>query len=414
MPFVPMSAVAVLVAAFQAPPVTESSSSAPPTWHERIHAIFREHCERCHRDGGAGPFPFTSLEDVAGRAKMIRRVVTERTMPPWFATDASGPFRDDPRLSDDERRDLLAWIEADCPEGDPAHALPPKEWPKGWGIGEPDLVVELPRPIAVPATGVVDYVYVDIPFQSQDAWVQAYEVQCDPPSICHHVEIDVGDPQHRSLDMLGGGLPGKPPTIYPEGMARRILGGSILRFRIHVTPNGKAVDAQVRLAFRFAKTPPTQVVVGRRLNARNLRIPPNSPDSTFSKQRKITKDVDLIAALPHMHLRGKSMIFEIKFPDGRTIRPLELARWHPDWQLDYEFTTPIHVPAGSVIHCTFHFDNSKANPFNPNPDKPVVEGPQIWDEMGGCLLEFIRPVGDVDDDADTDEPPARGGRSSRD
>jgi len=37
-----------------------------------------------------------------------------------------------------------------------------------WRIGEPDFVFEMPKPYKVPATGVIDYVYMPI----EDQWRQ--------------------------------------------------------------------------------------------------------------------------------------------------------------------------------------------------------------------------------------------------
>ena len=39
------------------------------------------------------------------------------------------------------------------------------------------------------------------------------------------------------------------------------------------------------------------------------------------------------------------------------------------------------MPAGTVIQCVAHFDNSENNFANPNPNKTVRWGDQTWDEM---------------------------------
>ena len=87
---------------------------------------------------------------------MIRWVVKERVMPPWFAGPASLPFHSDRSLTALERSRLLEWIEADCPEGDSKQAPLPRTWVQGWRIGNPDTVLQLPKAFPVPAEGVVD------------------------------------------------------------------------------------------------------------------------------------------------------------------------------------------------------------------------------------------------------------------
>jgi hypothetical protein len=39
------------------------------------------------------------------------------------------------------------------------------------------------------------------------------------------------------------------------------------------------------------------------------------------------------------------------------------------------------VPKSSTLECIAHFDNSSANPSNPNPGAFVIWGDQTWNEM---------------------------------
>ncbi|MSU35100.1 MAG: hypothetical protein EXS36_08290 [Pedosphaera sp.] len=47
----------------------------------------------------------------------------------------------------------------------------------------------------------------------------------------------------------------------------------------------------------------------------------------------------------------------------------------------YQFAEPRHVPAGAWLLVTGAFDNSAANPSNPDPKKRIHFGLQSWDEM---------------------------------
>jgi hypothetical protein len=51
------------------------------------------------------------------------------------------------------------------------------------------------------------------------------------------------------------------------------------------------------------------------------------------------------------------------------------------WQISYYLAKPLALPAGTVVECTAHFDNSAANVMNPDATKMVRFGPQSWDEM---------------------------------
>jgi hypothetical protein len=50
------------------------------------------------------------------------------------------------------------------------------------------------------------------------------------------------------------------------------------------------------------------------------------------------------------------------------------------------------LPAGTRFHCVAHFDNSDANPNNPDPTKRVRWGEQTWDEMMIGYYDYVVPV----------------------
>jgi hypothetical protein len=136
-----------------------------------------------------------------------------------------------------------------------------------------------------------------------------------------------------------------------------------------------------RIGLMLLHERPKQRVV--MLAAANIRfvIPPGDPDYRVDAQVKLQADATLISLLPHMHLRGKSFEFRALFPDGRTETLLRVPHYSYPWQLSYYLAKPLDLPAGTVIQCTAHFDNSRSNPMNPDPTKAVRFGPQSWDEL---------------------------------
>jgi hypothetical protein len=60
---------------------------------------------------------------------------------------------------------------------------------------------------------------------------------------------------------------------------------------------------------------------------------------------------------------------------------LDVPHYDFNWQNSFILSEPRQIPAGSVLHCTAHFDNSAENLANPDPSKPVRWGPQTWEEM---------------------------------
>jgi hypothetical protein len=373
-------------------PESMEPAAPPPTWSGRIAAIVRDRCLRCHRPDGAAPFPLLEPADFAGRDAMVRRVVAQRTMPPWFAHERSAAFRNDTRLAADERLDLLRWLQADCPEGEPDAAPLAAPDPRGWRIPEPDLVLELERPYRVPATGVIPYVNLPAGLVLDGPiWIQALEIRPDCPEVVHHMALVVTDAKQQRGGTIDGHVPGKEPTTYPEGTARLLPKGSRFVFNIHFTPNGKPHEERMRIGIVLARTPPTQRVQTLIVHAPGFVIPPRQPDFVVRAERTMPETGRILRFVPHMHLRGRSFAIDVELPDRRKSRPLEIVRWHPDWQFAYDLESPIEAPAGTVVRITSTFDNSAANPFNPDAGKPVYEGPQIFEEMAEALVEYVVP-----------------------
>jgi len=93
--------------------VAPSLSASTVTRHRDVARILQRNCVQCHRGGGIAPFALDDHVEVTDRAKVIKRVVTEGTMPPWIAAIEPGsetnPWANDCSLSDRDKSDLVAW-----------------------------------------------------------------------------------------------------------------------------------------------------------------------------------------------------------------------------------------------------------------------------------------------------------------
>ena len=112
-----------------------------------------------------------------------------------------------------------------------------------------------------------------------------------------------------------------------------------------------------------------------------LNIAPGADEARDSAVYAFEKPATIYSLLPHMHLRGKWMKYELLFPDGKRSTLLHVPRYDFNWQTSYEFIEPRHVPAGTWLLVTGAFDNSSGNPSNPDPKKRIHFGQQSWDEM---------------------------------
>jgi|694.fasta_scaffold57686_2 thiol-disulfide isomerase/thioredoxin len=401
----------ILVSATAAPgclldhkPIAASRSAV--TYHEQIARLLQRHCVECHREGGVGPFELDTYEAAVAHAPMIREVVKQGIMPPWFAAAGKAghksPWINDRSLSETEKGQLFAWIDNKMPAGDPKHSPAARTFADGWLIGKPDAVFEFASPVKVKATGTMPYQNVQVETNlEQDRWVQAIEVRPGNPGVVHHVLVFVqgsdeddgsGD---EAADERGGYwgiyVPGNSTLVYPEGYAKRIPKGAKLRFQMHYTPNGEATEDSTRIGLVFAKQPPKHEV--RVVGVANPRfeIPPGADNHpVVGSIKNIPVDVQILAFLPHMHLRGKAAKYEL-ISDGRSETLLDVPRYDFNWQLLYRYAEPISVKAGDTLQFTAWYDNSNGNPANPDPNKGVRWGPQTFDEMHLGYVEYIVP-----------------------
>jgi peroxiredoxin len=127
----------------------EVSPHGEITYSNQVSRILNNRCVSCHRDGEVAPFPLTDYDEVNGWGEMMLEVIDKGQMPPWFANPEYGPYKNDCRLSQDEKDTLQTWVDNGSPEGDPSDLPEPPKFADGWQIGVPDQIVELRRGMAV-------------------------------------------------------------------------------------------------------------------------------------------------------------------------------------------------------------------------------------------------------------------------
>ena len=388
-----------------AKPEAAEAGKTTVTYHHQVARIMQNACVECHRKDGLGPFSLETMADVIENAGMIKKQVSRGAMPPWFAAKQEGesetPWRNDCSLSEKDKADLLAWLDSDRPAGDLKDAPLPRKFAGAWTIGEPDAIFQLPKAIAIKAEGTMPYQHaiVETSFP-EERWVQAYEIMPTAPTVVHHVIVRVHE---KGSKINGGGdegregywaayVPGNTHRILPEGFAKRLPAGATLSFQIHYTPNGKAVDDQLRIGLIFAKHPPhTEVRVAAVSNPK-LNIPAGAANHVEVRQQPLPTDMLFSAFMAHMHVRGKSFKYEVTYPDGKSEVLLDIPRYDFNWQLAYDYKQPKFIPRGSVVKITAVYDNSSGNPANPDPTKNVRWGSQTFDEMMIGYVEHYVPL----------------------
>lgn len=375
------------------------------TFFRDVAPIVWRHCAVCHRPGQPGPMPLLRCEDVSGWAAAIAEVTAAGRMPPWFASPRHGRFANERRLTETEKRTLALFAVGGARPGDPKDApAEPTFTAGGWRIAEPDVVLEIPKRQSIPAEGVLPYRFTLLdPGFAEDQWIQAVDCQPTAPEATHHVLVYVvpagRDPREALLDpndaqrirTLGGWAPGAGVFDLPDGEAILVPKHSKLYFELHYAPNGTATSDRTRIALRRSRAPVKHPVTRDALIKYDISIAPNQPDATFVATRRFDEPRRLIGFTPHMHLRGRSMRFELERSGERRVL-LDVPRYDFDWQLTYAPLQPIETLPGDQLVLTATYDNSRGNPRNPAPDQAVEWGDQSWEEMMIGHFEWYDPT----------------------
>ena len=336
-------------------------------------------------------------------AKSIARRVEAASMPPWHASPEYGAFANDRRLGTAERDTLLAWATAGAPAGDLQRApTAPIYGSAEWKIGEPDIIIEMSEEVIVPAKGELPYHdYIVDPGFTEDVWVRAAESLPGNRDVVHHIIVGflIEDPlarrrlareglESRVQGSLGGYVPGDEPLVLADGLARLIPAGSKIYFQMHYTPTGEVETDRSRLGLVLADGPPTHEVRTGIASNPFIHIPAGSADKSLSASFVFERDSVLLSMRPHLHLRGKTFEYRARYPDGSEEILLHVRDYDFGWQTRYVFAEPKQIPAGTELVCTGSWDNSFANPNNPDPTATVSWGQQTADEMMIGFFEY--------------------------
>jgi Flp pilus assembly protein TadD/mono/diheme cytochrome c family protein len=386
------------------------------TFYKDITPIVYSSCAPCHRPGEAGPFPLLTYEDVKKHAQQIVGVTKRRYMPPWLPDAGSGEFHDERRLTDKQIRTIEQWVEQGAQAGAEADAAPMPKFTPGWQLGTPDLILEAPAAYRLREDGPDDYWNFVLPLKvAGTRWVKAIEIRPGNARAVHHanvlidrshsarmqektpgagfagmdlsIEAETFDPDSHFLFWKPGGIPWEEP----DGMAWRADSATDLVLNVHMQPTGKPETVQPSIGLYFTSHPGTKFPMLVQLERDGaLDIPAGDRDFAVSDDFTLPMDVDVLAVYPHAHYLGRLLEGYATLPDGSRRKLIRIPDWDVNWQSVYRYRTPVFLPKGSVISMRFHYDNSDANPRNPNhPAKRVRGGNQATDEMSHLWLQVL-------------------------
>jgi hypothetical protein len=372
-----------------------------------------------------------SYEDARPWARSIKQRVITRQMPPWHIDPSVGvhDFKNDISLSDAQIDTIVRWVDGGAIQGDPKDMPPPKplvtdnEW-QGVrdGYGPPDLVIKSSEyTMAAQHQDVWYRPMSDIPL-TEPRWARMVEIrptQLKGRRIVHHSIAYLvlnNDPEAVNTGTATGATAADPtpddlvnrrPQLmewaigkgydrFRDGTGKLILPGEKISWDQHLHAVGEEITSGSEIGvWLYPKGQEPQKrsyligFTGLR-KSQFVDIPPNSIASTDGFT--VLKENTLITNFqPHFHLRGKAMQVEAILPDGKNQIISYVGKFNFNWMTNYIYTddaAPV-FPKGTVIHVSAWYDNTRANPNNPDPDQWVGYGDRTVDEMAHAWMNVV-------------------------
>jgi mono/diheme cytochrome c family protein len=428
------------VAAMSAVGKAADSTARDVTFTKDVARILQDKCQQCHQPNSIAPMSLITYEDARPWAKSIKQRVITRQMPPWHIDPSVGvhEFKNDMSLSDAQIDTIVRWVDAGAPEGNPKDMPPPKplvtdnEW-QGVrdGYGPPDLVIRSSE-YTMPAQHQ-DVWYrpmSDIPL-TEPRWARMVEIRptnLKGRRIVHHsiaylilnddpeavstgtangfgganAGLNTNDPRAAGVDLVNRRPQlmewaiGKGYDLFREGTGKLILPGEKISWDQHLHAVGEEITAGSEIGIWFypkGQEPQKRSYLIAFTGLRKqsfVDIPPNSLAQT--EGFTVLKENTLITNFqPHFHLRGKAMQVEAILPDGTNQVISYVGHFNFNWMTNYIYKDDAApaFPKGTVIHVSAWYDNTRANPFNPDPDQWVGYGDRTVDEMAHAWMNVV-------------------------
>ena len=396
---------------------TVAAAPGTVTFTKDIAPIVYANCAACHHSGGSGPFSLLTYAEVRKRAAQIADVTKSRYMPPWLPEPKHDEFIGARRLSESQIDILRQWAAQGTPQGSPADLPPAPKFNEGWQMGQPDMVIKMPRAYALRADGpdVFRNFVIPVPL-TKTRYVKAIEILPGNKKVVHHANILIDraessrqfEGQDGELGFAGMSIsiesekfdpdshflfwkPGTPPSTEPDNTTWPLDKGTDLVLNMHLQPSGKPELIQPSIGIYFSDKPPTKFPMLLQLERDGaLDIPAGEKNFVVTDTYELPLDVDLLGLYPHAHYLGKDFQSIATLPDGTQQKLIHIKDWDINWQSVYHYTKPLFLPKGTVLSMRWTYDNSNANPRNRNnPSRRVLSGNNSTDEMSHLWLQVL-------------------------
>jgi mono/diheme cytochrome c family protein len=384
--------------------------AAQVTFARDVAPILQKNCQQCHQPGSIGPMALTTFEEVRPWARAIKQKVVAGEMPPYRYDRHVGiqRLKYDLRLSEAEIQTIARWVDSGAPLGNRAD-LPapitfpdPNEWAFAKTFGPPDLIVKT-KPFTLPARGQDTWWRPIVPTGvTKDRCIKAVSVK---PSVkgraaAHHanselVQFDAKSGEYKETERVSEYALGKAGEIVPPDGCRTLPANSMVRWDVHYYPTGEElVDDVIEMGIWLypedhqGKYKQDLKLYSLLMKGSELEIAPNGLAMTQGFHSFKTP-VRIDSFQPHGHFRLVAKTLEVFYPETGKLEMLSsVSNWTNSWHTShiYEDDAAPLVPKGAVLVITGYYDNTAANPSNPDPEQWVGPGSRTADEMSHAWI----------------------------
>lgn len=386
-----------------------------------VAPLLARRCAGCHNPQGGAPFSLLTYEDAKQWGEQMLEVTQSRYMPPWLPAPGFGSFVGERRLSDAELATIRNWVSSGMPPAPAAVASSSPDARPEWARGKPDLILDLVEPVELPGSGPDRFVTVLIPYPGESRAIRAVELHASDPQAVRSIRLQVdgaGALRREHSEDWRSGIPGMElplqaereleaggnllfwtpdaPALDTERTPWPLARGSDLVLTTHLKTTGRKEQLKLQVGLYYAKDAAERVkpLVLRLAHAGAIQIPADQAKFTLDDAVTLPEPVSMSAIYPQAHFLGRRLDAWAILPGGKKVWLIDIPKWDVDWQAVYRYTQPVALPKGTVLHWQYIYDNSAANPHNPNdPPKAVAGGDASDQEVDRLVLQVSAPPG---------------------
>ncbi len=241
---------------------------------------------------------------------------------------------------------------------------PPVDYPFAWpvSLGTPSNIIAIGSQ-SIPASGVIGYRTFNYTNTGPTVWLRAAVVLPGTVPVVHHILAYNQDGNNTQVSFMTGYVPGAYLGAFPPGTGKLLTNGTVIQFQLHYIAIGTATNDASQLGLYTTPIAPTYPLIQSSAYSDLFCIPTNNNDYQFVAQftPSASSNIRLYEFSPHLHARGKSFKYEAIYPDLTSEVLISVPYYEFNWQTAYRLTTPKDLPAGTIIKCTSHWDNSVQN-----------------------------------------------------